>query len=147
MILKKEKIYEVIFGYRTEAGRKFDIYLLIAIFLSVVGVILDSDTEINKKYGILLNITEWIFTILFTIEYILRVYCAKNKKRYILSFMGIVDLLAIIPTYLMFFYPPIIAVSGIRVIRMIRIFRIFKRPLQQFELATRQKSWPYLSDL
>ena len=124
--MKKEKIYEIIFGYRTEAGKKFDIYLLIAIFLSVIGVILSTDIEINKKYGLLLNITEWIFTILFTIEYFLRIYCVKNKRRYILSFMGIVDLLAIIPTYLMFFYPPIIAVSGIRVIRMIRIFRIFK---------------------
>ena len=122
----KEKIREIIFGYKTKAGRQFDIILLIAIVLSVIGVILISNTEINEKYGVALKVLEWIFTILFTIEYILRIYSTRNKRRYIFSFMGIVDLLAVIPTYLMFAYPPIGDLVNIRIIRLIRIFRIFQ---------------------
>jgi voltage-gated potassium channel len=122
----KEKIREIIFGINTKSGKRFDLILLILIIISVIGVILNSDSRIEEKYGNLLYITEWIFTILFTIEYILRVYSATNRKRYIFSFMGIVDLLAIIPTYLMFIYPPIRYLLDIRVIRLIRIFRVLK---------------------
>ena len=125
-MITKEKLRSIIFGYDTKAGKQFDIILFIAITLSVIGVILSSDTEIDKKYGFLLNVIEWIFTILFTIEYILRIYSTKNKKRYIFSFMGIVDLLAIVPTYLMFIYPPIRYLLDIRIIRLIRIFRVFR---------------------
>ena len=124
--MNKEKIREIIFGINTESGKRFDLILLILIIISVIGVILNSDSRIEEKYGNLLYITEWIFTILFTIEYILRVYSAKNRRKYIFSFMGIVDLLAIIPTYLMFIYPPIRYLLDIRVIRLIRIFRVLK---------------------
>ena len=125
--LKKNREYigEVIFGYETKEGKQFDIYLLIAIVISVIGVILSSNEQIKNSYGILLTLIEWIFTILFTIEYALRIYTAKNKRRYIFSFMGIVDLLSIVPTYLFFFYPPIHVLVDIRVIRLIRIFRIY----------------------
>ncbi|MDC0204660.1 ion transporter [Flavobacteriales bacterium] len=122
----KENIREIIFGINTKAGRRFDLVLLIVIIISVIGVILSSDVEIEEKYGNLLYIAEWIFTILFTIEYILRIYSAPNRKKYIFSFMGIVDLLAIIPTYLMFLFPPIKYLVDIRIIRLIRIFRILK---------------------
>ena len=125
--LKKNREYigEVIFGYKTKEGKQFDICLLIAIVISVIGVILSSNEQIKNSYGILLTLIEWIFTILFSIEYALRIYTAKNKRKYIFSFMGIVDLLSIVPTYLFFFYPPIHVLVDIRVIRLIRIFRIY----------------------
>lgn len=124
--MNKEKIHEIIFGINTKAGRQFDLILLSAIIISVIGIIISSDVKIEEKYGSLLYIAEWIFTILFTIEYILRIYSAKNRKKYIFSFMGIVDLLAIIPTYMMFIYPPIKYLLDIRIIRLIRIFRVLK---------------------
>ena len=122
----KEKIREIIFGYRTKAGKRFDIFLLVAIIISVIGVMLDSDKTIHQKYGELLLTIEWIFTIFFTIEYILRIYCSRDKRKYIFSTMGIIDLLSIIPTYLVVFYAPIGSLIDIRVMRLIRIFRIFQ---------------------
>jgi voltage-gated potassium channel len=124
--MTKEKIREIIFGINTKAGKRFDLILLVIIIISVIGIIISSDAEIEEKYGNLLNVAEWIFTLLFTIEYALRVYSAPNRKKYIFSFMGIVDLLAIIPTYLMFIYPPIKYLLDIRVIRLIRVFRVLK---------------------
>lgn len=122
----KEKLREIIFGYRTRSGKIFDIILLITIIVSVIGVMLDSDKQINQKYGNILLIAEWIFTIFFTIEYLLRIYCSRSKKKYVFSTMGIVDLLSIIPTYLTIFYAPIGSLIDIRVMRLIRIFRIFQ---------------------
>ncbi len=122
----KEKLREVIFGYRTKSGKIFDIVLLAIIIISVIGVMLDSDTTIHKKYGNILLTAEWIFTIFFTIEYILRIYCSREKKKYIFSAMGIIDLLSIIPTYLGAFYAPIGSLIDIRIMRLIRIFRIFQ---------------------
>lgn len=122
----KQKLQEVIFGYKTRAGKRFDIILLTAITISVIGVMLDSDKNIHQQYGKLLYIIEWIFTIFFTIEYALRIYCAKNRRRYIFSAMGIIDLLSIIPTYLTVFYAPIGSLIDIRIMRLIRIFRIFR---------------------
>ena len=122
----KEKLREIIFGYRTRSGKIFDIILLSAIIISVIGVILDSDKNIHQKYGNLLQTIEWIFTIFFTIEYTLRIYCSREKKKYIFSTMGIIDLLSIIPTYLGAFYAPIGSLIDIRIMRLIRIFRIFQ---------------------
>jgi len=122
----KEKLREIIFGYRTKAGKRFDIILLAAIIISVIGVMLDSDKTIHQKYGGILLTIEWIFTIFFTIEYILRIFCSRDKKKYIFSTMGIIDLLSIIPTYLMVFYAPIGSLIDIRIMRLIRIFRIFQ---------------------
>ncbi|CAI8370645.1 MAG: pH-gated potassium channel KcsA [Cryomorphaceae bacterium] len=124
--MNKQKLREIIFGYRTKAGKRFDVILLVAILISVIAVMLDSDKEIHKHYGRLLLIAEWFFTLLFTVEYILRLYCSTDKKKYTLSFMGIIDLLSIIPTYLIIFYAPIGYLIDIRVLRLIRIFRIFK---------------------
>ena len=122
----KQKLQEIIFGYKTKAGKRFDIILLTAIIISVIGVMFDSDKEIHKKYGSILLTIEWVFTIFFTIEYRLRIYCAKNRRRYIFSAMGIIDLLSIIPTYLTVFYTPIGSLIDIRIMRLIRIFRIFQ---------------------
>ena len=122
----KDKLREIIFGYRTRAGKIFDITLLAIIIISVIGVMLDSDTAIHQQYGSLLLTAEWIFTIFFTIEYALRIYCSREKKKYIFSTMGIIDLLSIIPTYLGAFYAPIGSLIDIRIMRLIRIFRIFQ---------------------
>jgi voltage-gated potassium channel len=124
--MNKHKLREIIFGYRTKAGKTFDVILLSAIIMSVICVMLDSDKSIHKEYGALLLIIEWIFTIFFTIEYALRIYCTLNTKKYIFSFMGIIDLLSILPTYLIGFYAPIGSLIDIRIMRLIRVFRIFK---------------------
>jgi voltage-gated potassium channel len=124
--MDKDKLREIIFGYRTKSGKNFDIILLSAILISVICVMLDSDKSIHQEYGSLLLTIEWVFTIFFTIEYALRIYCTSNTKRYIFSFMGIIDLLSILPTYLIGFYAPIGSLIDIRVMRLIRIFRIFK---------------------
>ena len=124
--MSKEKLREIIFGYRTKSGKNFDVILLWAILISVICVMLDSDKNIHQEYGRLLLTIEWIFTIFFTIEYALRIYCTSNTKKYIFSFMGIIDLLSILPTYLIGFYAPIGSLIDIRIMRLIRIFRIFK---------------------
>ena len=115
--MQKERLREIIFGYDTPEGKLFDIFLILLILLSVIGVILDPQQE---------TLMEWLFTGIFTIEYVLRVYSAPNKRKYMLSFMGIIDLLAILPTYLMFIYPPIGGMIAIRVVRLIRVFRVLE---------------------
>ena len=124
--MNKQQLQEIIFGYKSKAGKRFDIVLLIIIILSVIGVMLDSDKEIHKEYGDLLFYFEWGFTIFFTIEYFLRIYCSHNTRKYIFSSMGIIDLLSIIPTYLVGFYAPIGSLIDIRIMRLIRVFRIFQ---------------------
>lgn len=124
--MNKKLLHEIIFGYKTKAGKAFDVVLLAAIVISVIGVMLDSDKDIHQKYGSILALSEWLFTIFFTIEYALRIYCAPNRRKYIFSTMGIIDLLSIIPTYLVGFYAPIGSLIDIRIMRVIRIFRIFK---------------------
>tara|TARA_B000000532_G_C18861091_1_gene404129 strand:- start:231 stop:1079 length:849 start_codon:yes stop_codon:yes gene_type:complete len=125
--MSRSKLREIIFGYRTTAGKIFDIFLLAAIIISVIGVILDSDKRIHARFGDELLIMEWSFTIFFTIEYFLRIYSSSTRKRYIFSAMGIIDLLSIIPTYLTLLVSgPIGHLIDIRVLRLIRIFRIFQ---------------------
>ena len=122
----KQKVHEIIFEADTANGKLFDVILLAAILLSIIGVMLESVDEIDKKYHELIMAFEWGFTILFTIEYFFRIYAVNRPLKYIFSFMGIVDLLAIIPTYLIFIFPAVHWMSVIRAIRLIRIFRIFK---------------------
>ena len=125
-MLDKNRIHEIIFEADTKEGKLFDIALLVAIILSVIGVILSSVDSISLKYGFLIRWFEWFFTILFTIEYFLRIYSINKPFKYIFSFMGIIDLLSIIPTYLVFLYPPMRVLVDIRIIRLIRVFRVFK---------------------
>ena len=122
----RRKIHEVIFEADTKTGKFFDILLLIVILISVVSVILESVDSINKKYHNIILACEWTITILFTIEYFLRIYSINKPLKYIFSFMGIIDLLAIIPTYLIFVFPAAHSLSVIRSIRLIRVFRVFK---------------------
>ena len=124
--MTKDRIHQIIFEADTPKGKAFDICLLVAILLSVFIVMLESVDSIKREYGKLLLALEWIFTILFTIEYFVRIYSINKSRRYIFSTMGIIDLLAVLPTYLIFIFPQIHALTVIRSIRLIRIFRVFK---------------------
>ena len=119
-------LYHTIFGTDTYAGRVFDIILLILIIASVVVVILESVSSISIHYHDWFVILEWIFTITFTVEYLLRIYSSPRTKGYIFSFFGIVDLLAILPTYLSLLVSGFQFLLLIRIIRLMRIFRILK---------------------
>ena len=122
----KGKIHNIIFTTNGRYAYLFDVWLLIFIVLSCIGVILESVPSIEKDWGRLLLFTEWFFTILFTIEYALRIYSSKKRFKYIVSWWGIIDFLAIIPTYLRTLYPPIGVLLDIRILRLIRVFRVFK---------------------
>ena len=122
----KERIYRIIFGTDTPSGRLFDILLIAAILLSVAAVILDSIESWQLSYATELHIVEWFFTILFTSEYLVRIYCSPNPKAYITSFYGIVDLAAILPTYISLLFPTASLLLIIRLLRVLRIFRVLK---------------------
>jgi len=120
------RLHEVIFEADTRAGRFFDLALIWCILLSVVAVMLDSVRGIRETHGTLLTTVEWFFTILFTIEYLLRLACIGRPWRYATSFFGVVDLLAIAPTYLSLVIPGSQFLLVIRILRVLRIFRVLK---------------------
>lgn len=122
----KEKLNRIIFGTDTTAGRNFDLLLIAAIVISVIAVMLDSIGTIDRQYTHYLRIIEWFFTLLFTVEYALRLYSSRNRSAYARSFYGIVDLLAILPTYLSLLIPSANMLMIIRLLRVLRIFRILK---------------------
>ncbi|WP_308367111.1 MULTISPECIES: ion transporter [unclassified Microbulbifer] len=123
---RRKWLNEVIFGTETRAGRMFDVFLIWAILISVALVLLVSVQEIAVRYGELFFILEWIFTGLFTIEYLLRIYCAVNRRSYVFSFYGVVDLLAILPSYLALLLTGASTLLVVRLLRVLRIFRILK---------------------
>jgi len=122
----KQKIHDIIYEADTPAGQFFDIALIGVIILSVVLVTLETVVTIHEKYERILNIAEWIITILFTVEYCLRIYSVNNPKKYIFSFYGIIDLLATIPKYLalIFVGAGVETLMAIRALRILRIFRV-----------------------
>ena len=122
----RNKLHEIIFEADTRAGKFFDVILIVSIMASVIMVMLDSVSSIQQDHGELLYLGEWIFTLLFTIEYILRLYCVGRPLSYATSFFGIVDLLAVLPTYLSIFFPGTQYLLVIRVLRVLRIFRVLK---------------------
>ena len=122
----KEKLHEIIYEADTPAGKFFDVVLLIAIIVSILFVMLESVEWIDKKYHDLLNIAEWVITILFTMEYIARVISVKNPKKYIFSFYGMIDLLSTIPKYLSLFLIGSHHLVALRALRLLRVFRILK---------------------
>lgn len=124
----RERVHEVIFEADTPIGKAFDVALLVAIAASIVAVMLESVAGIRERFGVELFRVEWAFTILFTIEYLIRLLSVKRPLRYALSFYGIVDLLAIIPTYLELFsfVDETRSLLLIRCLRLLRIFRVFK---------------------
>ena len=132
----RAKLHEIIFEADTTAGRWFDIILIISIIISVMAVMLDSVASINQKYGLELLLIEWFFTLLFTVEYILRMISVGRPLSYATSFYGLVDLLAILPTYLSVILPGSQYLLVIRVLRILRIFRVLK--LVQYIREARQ---------
>ncbi|TQV86335.1 ion transporter [Exilibacterium tricleocarpae] len=122
----RQRIYRVIFGTDTPAGRLFDLVLIYAILLSVAAVMLDSVAWVADNFHTYLYGLEWFFTVLFTIEYILRVYSSPRPFAYIRSFYGVIDLLAILPTYLGIFVTDVNYLLILRLLRVLRIFRILK---------------------
>jgi voltage-gated potassium channel len=122
----REKLYIVIFEAETPAGRLFDILLIWAILLSVGTICIESIRSIRESFGVILQVTEWVFTGLFTIEYVLRILSLKKPSSYVFSFFGIIDLLAILPSFLGIFFGGAHSLMVIRSIRLLRIFRLLK---------------------
>ncbi|MCG8344852.1 MAG: ion transporter [Chlorobiales bacterium] len=122
----KQKLAHIIFDYNTVPSKLFDLILIGAIVLSVIVVMLDSVPDIHAVYGDFFYGLEWFFTILFTVEYGLRLYVASSRIRYVRSFFGIIDLLSILPTYFSIFFPGTQYLLVIRFFRVLRIFRLLK---------------------
>ena len=122
----RHRVHEIVFEADTVAGKLFDVFLIAAIVLSVTAVMLDSVTSIHNRYGQELLGLEWGFTILFTAEYVARLVSVQNPRRYVTSFFGLVDLLAILPTYLSVLMPGGQSLLVIRTLRLLRVFRVFK---------------------
>ena len=122
----RHKLYRIIYLADTPAGKRFDLILILTIFLSIMTVMLNSVTHLGRDYGHYLSTAEWIFTGFFTIEYILRIICVRRPVKYIFSFFGIVDLLSILPSYLSVLFVGTNDFLVIRVLRILRIFRVLK---------------------
>jgi len=122
----REKIHEVIFEADTSSGKRFDIALIIAIVVSVIAVMLDSVSSIRAQYGFYLSAVEWSFTILFSIEYILRLVSVRKPWLYATSLFGVVDLISVLPSFIALYYVGAQTFLVIRVLRVLRIFRVFK---------------------
>jgi len=124
----RDDLREIIFGVETPAGKAFDVALLWCIVLSVVAVMLESVPEVRDRpgWGLGLDMAEWFFTIVFTIEYAARLACAKRPMRYATSFYGAVDLVSILPTYLELLVPGAQSLIVIRALRLLRVFRVLK---------------------
>lgn len=122
----RKDLYTIIFEADTPAGKNFDVLLIVSIIVSVIVVMLDSVSSINAVYGRAFYAVEWFFTILFTIEYVLRLICIGRPLLYAGSFYGVVDLVSIIPTYLSVIIPGSQFLLVIRIIRILRLFRVLK---------------------
>ncbi|MBN1997456.1 ion transporter [candidate division KSB1 bacterium] len=123
---RRARLHEIIFEADTKAGKAFDVLLILSIALSVSVVMLSSIKNFDLRFGGILDWLEWFFTVLFTLEYITRLYCVGRPGAYATSFYGIVDLLGIAPSYLSLLFPGSQYLVVIRVIRVLRIFRVLK---------------------
>lgn len=124
----RERLFRIIFEADTPAGKAFDVVLLAAILLSVITVMLETVPEVHQRWNRWLVVAEWVFTLLFTLEYALRLYCVRERRRYVFSFFGIVDLLSILPAYVGLFWVGrgVESLLTIRALRLLRVFRILK---------------------
>ncbi|MCX4246414.1 ion transporter [Paraliomyxa miuraensis] len=122
----RDRIYIVIFEAETPGGKLFDVALLWLIVASVVTVALESVESVAVRHGTTLRVLEWFYTALFSVEYGLRIYSARRRLRYVVSFFGIIDLLALLPTYLSLFLPGMHTLLVIRALRLLRVFRVLK---------------------
>lgn len=123
---RKELLWRIIFKSDTKAGKRFDVFLLIAIVISIMAVVLESVESYNLEYGQIFRIAEWFITGIFTLEYILRIVIVRRKQAYIWSFYGIIDLLSILPFYIGLIIGAAPSLMIIRAIRLVRVFRILK---------------------
>jgi len=123
---RQRKLYEVIFESDTPQGRRFDVILLWIILFSIFVVLLESVSSIRLGYELIFKVIEWVLTILFLAEYLLRIYCVGKKLNYILSFFGIIDLLAILPAFIGIVFPDLSSLIVIRALRLMRVFRVLK---------------------
>ncbi|MBU0488552.1 MAG: ion transporter [Bacteroidetes bacterium] len=131
----RHRLHEIIFEADTYAGKLFDVVLLVMILISILVVMLDSEKSFSSHFTEVLTIAEWVFTILFSIEYILRIIVTKKPMRYIFSFLGIIDFISTMPTYLSLFFPGSHYLLTIRVLRLLRVFRVLK--LTRYTFASR----------
>jgi voltage-gated potassium channel len=122
----QKRLYTIIFGTETPAGKWFDIALITLILISVTVIILDSMPGYHARYGELFHDVEWGFTLLFTAEYLLRIWIANNRRAYLFSVYGIIDLLSILPTYLALLMPQTAPLLIIRLLRVLRVFRVLR---------------------
>lgn len=122
----RARLHEIIFEADTPSGKAFDIALLALIVASVLAVVLESVVPIRREYGVVLRAFEWMVTVLFTVEYLLRLYCVGRPLSYALSFYGLVDLLAVLPTYLSLVFTGAQSLLVIRALRLLRVFRVLK---------------------
>ena len=122
----QNRLNEIIFGTETKAGKNFDIFLLVVILLSTFVVLLDSVSTFSAPTHHALKKLEWFFTILFTVEYIARLYCSPHPMRYARSFYGLVDLISIVPSYIAIFFAGSQYFLVVRLLRLLRLFRILK---------------------
>lgn len=136
----RKRIHEVIFEADTPAGKLFDVLLLIAIVLSVIVVMLESVPKYQEAYKDLFYYTEWVFTLLFSLEYVFRIISIAKPWRYIFSFYGVVDLLSILPTYIGIFITGTHSLMVIRTLRLMRIFRVLKLEKYVSEATVLRKS-------
>ena len=122
----RQELYRIIFGTDTPAGQRFDMFLIYAILISVFAVIFSTVESLVSTYSSSFFLIEWIFTGLFTVEYILRIFCSPNRRKYLFSFYGIVDLVSIVPSYLALVVAGAHYLLIIRLVRVLRIFRVLK---------------------
>ncbi|MCB1554375.1 MAG: ion transporter [Xanthomonadales bacterium] len=141
----RARLFEIIFGHETTAGRNFDLALIAVIVVSVLIALLDSVPALHVDLGRGFLIAEWGLTALFTVEYLLRLIIVRRPLRYMRSFFGVVDLLAVLPTYLSLFVPGAQSLIVVRVLRVLRVFRILKLAQYLDEARTlfsaMQRSW------
>lgn len=132
----KTRLYHIVFGTDTPAGKAFDLVLVFLIFASVIVVVLESISELKVNFSREFYLIEWGFTIVFSLEYLLRIWISKKPFRYIFSFLGLIDFFSILPTFLSFFFPGTQSLMVIRMLRLLRVFRILKmvRFIQEAQL-------------
>ncbi len=130
----RARLHLIIFGVHTRAAKGFDVALLAVILLSIVTVLLESVPAINAAHGTALRIAEWAFTVLFTVEYGLRLWTVRHPRSYALSFFGIIDLLAILPAYLSALFAGSQSLAVVRQIRLLRVFRVLKLARHMWEV-------------
>jgi voltage-gated potassium channel len=122
----RARMFDVIFGTDTPAGRRFDLALVAIILLSILTVVLDSVPAIGRRYAVQMSVLEWTFTIFFTLEYIARLVCVQRPVGYARSFYGVIDLVSVLPTWISLLVPGSQVFLDVRILRLLRIFRILK---------------------